>query len=122
MSRIDDMPVYESREDKVEASLYNLWRRARAHKLLPARFNLFHSPQMVVLIESNSWVVVDQNQFDLPMLAWVDFQDKGRSSIHTPVACTLNFYHFMATSLRAKALKKIADGLEQMLAKKSNYF
>ncbi len=122
MSRIKDMPVYASREDKVEASLYNLWRRARAHKLLPARFKLFQSRQVVLLIERHSWVVVDQNQFDLPMLAWVDFQDKGRNTIHTPVACTLNFYHFMASSLRAKALKKIAEELEKMLAKKSNYF
>ena len=115
MSRILTMPVYASRDDEVEAALYNLWRRAKLHLRLPLRFELPPSTQMVLIIEQDHWVVVDQNQYDLPMLAWVDFQDKGRSDLYTPVACTLNYYHYMASQLRKKVLVQMSEILEARL-------
>ena len=115
MSRIHDMPVYASREDKVEASLYNLWRRARLHLPMPLRIELPSAKQMAIIVEQDHWVVVDQNQYDLPILAWVDFQDEGRSSLHTPVECTLNYYHYMASRIRLTALQELAKELENKL-------
>ena len=109
------MPVYAAREDLLEASLYNLWRRARAHHDLPMRVELPGIKQMVLILEADKWVIVDQNQYDLPVLAWVDFQDEHRSAIHTPVPCTLNYYHFMASSLRGKVLKIMEAALEKHL-------
>ncbi len=115
MTRIHDMPVFVSREDKIEASLYNLWRRARLHLALPLRIALPPSKQMVLIIEQDHWEVVDQNQYDLPMLAWLDFKDAGRSSLHTTVACRLNYYHYMASRLRAKALQILEQELNHQL-------
>jgi len=115
MSRIHDMPVYASRDDEVDAALYNLWRRARLHLQLPLRIELLPSKQMALIVEQDAWAVVDQNQYDLPMLAWVDFQDQDRSSLHTPVSCTLNYYHYMASRLRGKALQRLAEELENCL-------
>ena len=115
MSRIHDMPVYASRDDELDAALYNLWRRARLHLPMPQRIDLPPSRQMVLVVDRDHWEVVDQNQNDLPMLAWVDFQDAGRSSLHTPVPCTLNFYHYMASRLRGKALERLAEELEHRL-------
>ncbi len=115
MSRIHEMPVYASRDDELDAALYNLWRRARLHAKLPLRVELSPSKQMVLIVDNDHWVVVDQNQYDLPMLAWVDFQDEGRSSLHTPVKCTLNFYHYMASRLRGAALQALQDELERRL-------
>lgn len=115
ITRIDDMPVYQARKDKLDATLYNLWRRARAHHDLPMRVDLPGISQMVLILEQDKWVIVDQNQYDLPILAWVDFQDENRSAIHLPVPCTLNYYHFMASSLRGRVLKIMQTALEQHL-------
>ena len=115
MSRIHDMPVYATREDKVDGALYNLWRRARLHRILPLRIELLPSKQMVLIVEEDHWELVDQKQYDLPMLAWLDFQDTGRSSLHMPVVCTLNYYHYMASRLRSRSLQQLSEVLEKRL-------
>ena len=115
-TRIHDMPVYATRTDEVEAVLYNLWRRARLHLDMPLRIELAGLKQMVLILEHDSWVVVDQCQYDLPVLAWVEFQDAGRATLHTPVACTMNYYHYMASHLREKVLTRMAEELEARLS------
>ncbi|HEB58526.1 MAG TPA: hypothetical protein ENJ01_04830 [Gammaproteobacteria bacterium] len=115
-TRIHDMPVYAARTDRVEASLYNLWRRARLKLDMPLRIELPGLKQMVLILEEDSWVVVDQCQYDLPVLAWVDFQDTGRTTLHTPVICTMNYYHYMAGHLREKVLARMGEALESRLS------
>jgi hypothetical protein len=71
--------------------------------------------QMVLILEDDSWVVVDENQYDLPVLAWVNFQDSHRDNLHKPVPCTLNYYHYMASSVRGKVLARMSETLEALL-------
>lgn len=115
VTRINDMPVYAARTDEMEAATYNLWRRARLHLDMPLRIDLPGLKQMVLIIETDCWVVVDQSQYDLPVLAWVDFQDAGRTSLHKPVTCTLNYYHYLASHLREKVLARMGEALEARL-------
>ncbi len=110
-TRIEDMPVYAERRVDIDAALYNLWRRARLHLNMPLRIELPTLRQLALIIEEDCWVVVDQTHYDLPILAWVDFQDTGRTTLHTPVNCTLNYYHYMASSLREKVLALMRDEL-----------
>jgi len=117
VTRIHDMPVYATRRDEIDATLYNLWRRARLHLHIPIRIELPELKQMSLILEEDSWVMVDSQQHDLPVLAWVDFQDKGRSSLHTPVNCTLNYYHFMANQLRNRVVELMTQRLEEYLTK-----
>jgi len=98
VTRIQDMPVYAARTDQIEASLYNLWRRARLHLTFPMRIEL---PQL--------------SQFDLPIIAWLDFQDVGRNSLHTPVSCKMNYYHHLANRIHDKVLLLMTHELEQRL-------
>ncbi|MEN8129719.1 MAG: hypothetical protein ABFS45_05900 [Pseudomonadota bacterium] len=114
-TRIDDMPVYAARADQLEASLYNLWRRARLHLGSPLRLDLPGLKQMALILEDDSWVVVDQCQYDLPVLAWVNFQDSGRDNLYKPVPCTLNYYHYLASSLRGKVLARMGEALQDRL-------
>ena len=116
-TRIHDMPVYASQSEQLAAPLYNLWRRARLHLALPLRIELPQLKQMALILEPDCWVVVDQVQYDLPVLAWVEFQDTGRSSLHTPVTCTLNYYHYMASQLRGRVLTLLEQELEARLRK-----
>ncbi len=115
VTRINDMPVYAARTEQVEAKLYNLWRRARLHVEMPLRIDLPGLKQMVLILEEDCWVVVDQRQYDLPVLAWVDFQDAGRTTLHTPVTCTLNYYHYLASHLREKVLTRMDEALQALL-------
>ncbi len=115
VTRIHDMPVYETRTVELDASLYNLWRRARMHITMPLRIELPELKQMALIIENDCWVVVDQCQYDLPVLAWLEFQDSGRTSLHTPVACTMNYYHHLASHLREKVLTQMNETLETRL-------
>ena len=119
-TRIDSMPVYAARLERVDAGLYNLWRRARLHLPMPLRIDLPELKSMALIVEQDNWVVVDPRQYDLPVLAWVKFQDQGRSSLHTPVPCTLNYYHFMASQLRRQVLVLMEQRLEQYLHKLDN--
>jgi len=67
---------------------------------------------MVMILESDEWVCADVRQNELPVLAWVDFEDQGRDALHEPVKCRLNYYHFAASKLRLSVLAE----MEQVLA------
>lgn len=111
-TRTRDLPVYAARPDRIEARRYNLWRLARRRFGKSLRLPLSGVSGMELIMEDREWVVVDTRQADLPVLAWVDFD--GRSTLHEPVGCTLNYYHFAATRLRAEVL----EIMEQALAEK----
>lgn len=118
-TRITDMPVMASRPAEIEAGVYNLWRRSRMRFGGETRLNIPGLPQIVLILDEDSWVVVNEKQYDLPILAWVDFQDAHRDSLHKPIACTLNYYHYMASSIRAKVLDRMAEALTQKLKQQS---
>ena len=115
MSRIHDMQAYETQVIKIDALVYNLWRRVRLHVDLPARLKLPALKSMELILEKDHWVMVDSRHDDLPMIAWLLFQDVGRSSLHTPVACTVKYYHFMASQFYEKALAEISSAFEDCL-------
>ena len=115
VTRIHDMPVYETRTEELDAAVYNLWRRARLHLTMPLRIELPELKQMALIVENDCWVLVDQCQYDLPVMAWLDFQDSGRSTLHTPVTCTLNYYHYLASHLQQKVLALMSQALETRL-------
>lgn len=115
MSRVGEVPVYAQREDRLEAELYNLWRRARLHLPLPIRFDVPGHAGAEMIIEEHEWVCVNGLQNDLPILAWVEFEDEHRDALHLPVPCKLNYYHFAASRLRAAALEAARETLDELL-------
>ncbi len=70
---------------------------------------------MVMILEEREWVCANDLQNDLPVLAWVQFEDKGRDALHEPVRCKLNYYHFAASKMRACALVSMEEILNQYL-------
>lgn len=115
MSRIGDIPCYAQRDDEVTAKLYNLWRRAKLHLNLPIRLTLGDYPGFVMILEEHEWVCANERQNDLPVLAWVEFEDHGRDALHMPVKCKLNYYHFAASKVRAHSLELMEAELEERL-------
>jgi len=115
MSRVGEVPVYAQRPDEVSAALYNLWRRARLHWSCPIRLQLPAQPGVVMILEEREWVCANMLQNDLPILAWVEFEDRNRNALHLPVPCKLNYYHFAASRLRAGVLEATERALEEKL-------
>lgn len=115
MSRIDDVPIYEQRDEHVDAALFNLWRRARQHLTFPLRLGITALPGIEMIVDDRAWVCVNTRQNDLPILAWVDFDYHGRSALHEPVACKLNYYHYAASRYRAGVLQAMEQELQQCL-------
>lgn len=115
VSRVDDVPVYEQRGDVIEANLYNLWRRAKLRFATPLRLEFDELPGIALILERSEWACVNVQQNDLPLLAWVEFEDQGRDSLHTPVPCKLNYYHYAASKYRGRVLQLMATALERQL-------
>jgi hypothetical protein len=120
VSRIADVPYCAQRDSEIEAKLYNLWRRAKLHFTMPIRLPLAAYSGFVMVLEDNEWVCVDERQNDIPILAWVEFQDQGRDALHLPVKCKLNYYHFAASKVRAHSLELVQDELEKRLHEDNN--
>lgn len=115
MSRVDDVPVYEQRSDAIEAKLYNLWRRAKMHFAMPLRLEFDELPGVAMILDRDEWACVNTHQNDLPLLAWVEFEDQGRDTLHTPVPCKLNYYHYAASKYRGRVLQLMGVALERRL-------
>ena len=115
ISRIDGVPVFAARPDEIPAGLYNLWRRALMRLGPPIQIPLPGLKEMELILERRAWVVVDRNRTGVPVLAWTDFRPAPMRGLHEPVACTLNYYHFMASGLRGRVLERIEAGLEARL-------
>ena len=117
MSRVDDMPVYEQQKVEIEARLFNLWLRSKHSIAYPIRFPLSGLRGLVMIMQEGEWLCADETQYDLPVICWIDFQDKGRDTLHTPVACTRNFYHFAAEKIAPQVLELLQLELQQRLDK-----
>jgi len=112
---IEDIPVFAARCDVVPARHYNLWRRARMRLGTPIAIGLPELKEMELILEHDAWVVIDHNRHQVPVLAWTAFSPPPERGLHEPVPCTLNYYHFMASSLRAPVLDYLFTGLEKRL-------
>ncbi|NQV84814.1 MAG: hypothetical protein HQ494_13460 [Rhodospirillales bacterium] len=118
-ARLADMPIMAQRPDHLDAATFNIWRRARGRWGHPLRLDGLGLKQMELILCDRYWVCVDAFQHDCPILAWVDIEDSGRSSLHEPIACNLNYYHFAASALRGPVLKAMQDCLSERLKAES---
>jgi hypothetical protein len=105
MSRVDDMPVYQQQISEVTAVHYNLWRRAKSHFTLPVRFSLNDLRGLVMILDQREWLCADESLNDLPVICWNEFVDERRDTLHLPVKCQLNYYHFAAFKIRDQVLE-----------------
>lgn len=68
-----------------------------------------------MILENNEWVCADERQNDMPILAWVEFNDHGRTALHLPVKCKLNYYHYAASKIRLHSLELMQIELEKLM-------
>lgn len=118
MSRVADMPVYEQKFDEITAKLYNLWRRAKPHINFPIRFSLVDYRGLVMILDEDEWLCADETQYDLPVICWLEFADRGRDALHMPVKCNVYYYHHAAYKIQTHVLELMEEELKRKLQKK----
>lgn len=115
-ARLADMPIMAQRDDSIDADVFNVWCRAKKRFGSPLRLSDLGLKQMDMIISDKYWVCVDSNNNDCPVLAWINIKEDGRDSLHLPIECKLNYYHFAASAIRARVLDKVRDVLTKRLA------
>ena len=113
--RLADMPIMAQRPAKIDAEIFNLWRRYRQLPGAETRFKLAGLKSLRFILGKTYWVIADSANYDAPVIAWIDFDISARSGLHEPMACKLNYYHFAASAVRAKALDLMAKTFEDSL-------
>ncbi len=113
--RLRDCPALSEYPSRIPAEIWNVWRRywVRSHR--PTCFGLESLPPLSLLLDEREWVLVDSSLYDMPVVAWSDFQDAGRSALHEAVPCTVRDYHQGAPKVRNQALRLMAEELEARL-------
>lgn len=108
------VPVYERKQTRMPASLYNLVSIGLKRLPAPIRFPLPKLRTLELLLDHDAWIVVDNSLNDIPVLAWLDFEAQGRSNLHEPVPCYLNLYHAHGEML----LPRIMEAMEIILGER----
>lgn len=104
-SRLEDLPTFETRRTTVKAIHYNLVLVALKRLFSPLRFTLPKLRTLDLHLEKDAWIVVDKSLNDIPVMAWIDFDTTGRTSLHEDIPCDLKIYHSHAGILVEKVME-----------------
>ncbi len=115
-SRIDQIPVYETRQVILRAQDYNLVKIALKRISNPLRFEIPNLRTLDFILEDDLWVIVDRSLNDIPVMAWNDFNDHPRTSLHENILCQKRIYHTHAHMIHDKAI----EALQLVLGEKLN--
>ena len=116
-SRLDEVPVLKTLRAEVPAAHYNRLRLAILRLGEPLRVELPRLRHLDLLLGRDAWVCVDRMLYDLPVVAWTEFEQRGRSALHEPVACTVKVFHAHAGVVMPVVFAEAEKVLRQRLAK-----
>lgn len=103
-TRLEDVPVIKVKPSTIEAEIYNRIRLGLMRLENPLRLTLPGLRGMDVLLDNKAWVCVDRTLYDLPVLAWTEFDTQSRTGLHLPIACRVNYYHIHANVIAETVL------------------
>jgi hypothetical protein len=101
---------------RLEAAYYNRVRLALSRLGRPLRVALPQHRGLEAILDNDAWVCVDTTRDDLPVLAWRAFGTRVRESLHEPVDCRLELYHWHAGLIMGTALEALDTALRARLA------
>jgi hypothetical protein len=118
-SRIDEVPKLNTRSDTVDGRSYNQVLLALRRLKGPLRLTLPGLRGMDLLLDREAWVCVDRTLYDLPVLAWTDFEPASRRAIHEVVPCLLHYYHVNAELIAESVLATAAREIQKRLCNRT---
>ena len=110
-----DLPYYSRVDTVLDAALYNRVHIGLRRLACPLRVSLPMLRSLDIILDTETWIVVDVSLNDMPVMAWLDFQADRREALHTPIPCRLQTYHCHADIIRPQVLETIADELARRL-------
>lgn len=118
-SKLENLPCYSQYRAKLDAPVYNCIKLAqlrhgkgRAHAL---RLQLAELRHLDLIIDDETWICVDRDQNDIPILAWLNFDTQHRQELHKAIACDIYSYHAYAEMIEQRVLKYAVKYLQQSL-------
>ncbi len=115
-SRIDQIPVYESRQVSLRSQDYNLVKIALKRISNPLRFEIPNLRTLDFIFEDDLWVIVDHSLNDIPIMAWNNFKDHARTNLHEDIHCLKRIYHTHAHMIHDKAIEALQLVLGEKLS------
>ena len=117
--RLVDIPVFERKECELPANIYNTIHLGNIRFRHEFRFEPEGLRSLDLILDDRDWIVVDRDLNDLPVIAWTDFQTKGRDNLHLPVKCTLLYYHAHADKIEKTVLDYAFNKISELIKKRS---
>jgi len=118
-SKLENLPCYSRNRAKVDASVFNCIKlaqirqgRGQAHAL---RLRLNELRHLDLIIDDETWICVDRDQNDIPILAWLNFNTQHRQDLHKAIECEIYSYHAYAEMIEQRVLKYAVRYLQQLL-------
>ena len=115
-SRLDDLPTFDTRESQLRAQDFNLVRIALKRLGTPIRIELPRLRTLDFVFEKDAWIIVDRSLNDIPVIAWLEFDEIARNNLHEPIRCQRRSYHPHATIIIDKAFEAMHLILGEKLA------
>lgn len=117
-TRIENVPKLKTERMLIDGARYNQVRLGLLRLENPLRIKLTGLRGMDIILDNTAWVCVDRTMYDLPVLAWTNFENTQRNGLHEPVHCQLHFYHIHADLIIETVLATMTSVLTQMLKNK----
>lgn len=114
-TRLLGLPRYSSKQVQVSAELFNCIRLALIRVGKQLRLPLPGLRHLDALIDIETWICVDRDQNDMPIIAWLNFKVHPRNNLHEPVSCDCYCYHSHAEIIEDRVLDLIKNVLEKQL-------
>lgn len=113
---IDNIPTLHSETSSIDGPIYNRIRLGLLRTELPLRLPLAGLRGMDIVLDRKRWVCIDRTFYDLPVLAWADFEPGERRSLQDPVACRIHYYHVHADFIVHTVLRAAVNALRARAA------
>ena len=107
--------------DTIDAQYFNVAQTALKRSKEPIRFKIPTLNHLDLLVQQDAWIIVDRVLYDMPIVAWTDFELDDRDNLHEPIPCEVRLFHFAARMVLNTTLKAMQDILGNLIKEQIKY-
>lgn len=117
-SKLEDLPRYSSASTELPAALFNEIRLALIRLEKSIQFPIPGLQNLEIILDVETWIVIDVSLNDIPVVAWLDFEVHHRDTLHKPIKCNVYSYHQHADVIIETVLNELHKELDSRLHQK----
>ena len=110
-TRHNEVQPFKSTSSEINAVFYNHVQTGLKRINKQLRYKIPTLKHLYLILQQDAWIVVDAVLNDMPILAWTNFQTEHRETLHEPIKCEVDYFHFAAN----KILDKTLEAMELLL-------